>query len=201
MENENKDGVVTPVENKGGQGAEPTKEEKDKLRAEIDALRAEKNRLAGIVEKTTPPEDFSARYRKEQYAKARNNFIRDYNPSEEELSKVEETFKRLDSGAIDADFIIGDLVAAYGSINAQKFVEIKREQERGEAGAAEFAATGAGSFSGDGGTSGGNKISREGQTLAAIAKKTKTSEGVQVDLSPEEAEAYVTKGTSRTLGV
>lgn len=154
----------------------------------LKGLRAEKNR---VTEKVKEGEsEFNQRFRGEQLEKAKNKFIADFNLSDTERASVEESFSKIDSGAIDADLIYGDFKKAFALSNVDSLIEAKQRKEELEKNAAEFMSQSIGGT--DVKPEEGKVYSPEAYDYLKQARK----EGISLSL--EEAEKYVTQGNKRT---
>lgn len=153
----------------------------------IKALRQEKNR---VVEKTKESEqEFQKKFRDEQIAKATARFSADFSLSQEESAAILESFAKVDSGALDADLIYGDLKKAFALANVDTLIKAKAEKEELEKNAAEFLA---------GSIGGVNTKPEEGKSYSPAAYDyVKEARKQGVELSLDQAEAYVSKGNRR----
>jgi hypothetical protein len=154
----------------------------------LKGLRAEKNRVNEKVKEGES--EFNQRFRGEQLQKAKAKFIADFNLSDDERASVEESFSKIDSGAIDADLIYSDFKKAFALSNVDSLIEAKKRKEELEKNAADFM----------GESIGGTDVKPvEGKTYSPEAYdyiKQARKEGISLSL--EEAEKYVKQGNKRT---
>lgn len=163
----------------------------------LSAIRKEKNRVETkakeLDEQAKTTEDKIAQFRNEQVVKAKERFKSKYSLSEEDFTKVEETFERLDSGAVDADLVYRDLVGSYAYLNSDSLLKTKMELEQMqmqmERNAEQATASEAGSSSVAPTSS--KPANRPSDAAVALAK--------QAGISVEAAERQVSQGTSRKL--
>ena len=161
--------------------------DKDEELKAVEALRKEKQRLT-VKPETDPAhsgqevEEYKKQQREEQIQKARSRFVKDFNLSDDDLSKLDESFKTEDSGKLDADFIYEDFKKAYVKSNPDRFIEAEREKRRLEANANEFNAQGAGAKGGSGGGEKGKEYS------SAVHQAVKEARKAGLELTLEEAE-------------
>ena len=201
----NKDGVNPEEGKKPEEGINPdvdlsqlSDEQKAELKKKADeelantlekikALRQEKNR---VLEKTKEGEqEFQKRFRDEQILKASSKFATDFSLSQEEINAILEDFSKVDSGALDSDLIYGDLKKAFALKNVDVLIKAKAEKEELEKNAADFLS---------GAIGGVDAKPEEGKTYSPAAYEyVKEARKQGVELSLEQADAYVSKGNRR----
>jgi hypothetical protein len=134
-----------------------SKEELDK----VSALRKERARIENPPVK---PEDSQLRTENVQLAKEKFFADPKFKLTDEERTKFESEFKKLDSGKIAPELIIQDLRKAYVAINTDKLLDSQERVSEFEKNAAEFNANMAGGSTGDGSPD-ISKYSQAAQTL------------------------------------
>lgn len=174
-------------------------EEQQKVTGLREAKRAEQEKIDRLKEDAAkreaeaaaagqkPPENPEMKqFRDEQIIKAKNRLYSNVTLSDEEKTKVEEKFSKLDSGKLDSDLIYEDLLSAVAAANPQKFISLSKEKEEAERAAQEELARQAGGSSSGGGSSEPKKYSDEVVRLSKEAN---------IDL--EAAKRQVEQGTKR----
>ena len=164
---------------------------------EVTALRKEKNRVNDLANKKPDdpkPEinDQQKQFRSEQVIKAKNRLMSEFGLKPEEMTKVEEAFKTIDSGKIDSDFIFADLKKAYVTVNPDIFIDAKRNVENFQRNAVDALADAA---NGGGSGAGGNEGKKYSDKAMAWAKEAKKQ---GIELTAEQAESTLEKGLKRT---
>jgi len=170
-----------------------SKEAKSKDLAEVVALRKAK---ADLKQKTDDlssdqAKQFHEKARGEQLVKARSKFLADFGLTEDTAKSLDEEFKSVDSGKIDADLIYGDFKKAYAKANADTLIEAQRANKILEKNAVDYNASSAGSSNSGGGSSEGKKYSNE----AYEAVKAARVQGIPLSLDDAEKGLMFGKGT------
>jgi len=155
-----------------------------KLKEEGDRIDRE---IAAKKQETPPSNPEMSQFRLEQVSKAKARLYSEVKLTEEEKVVVEEKFKRLDTGKVDADLIYVDLLSAVAASNPTKFFELTKGQQEAQRMAddeiqrqAELA----------GGAPSGNEPRKFSEEAVALARKA--------GITPEAATRQVTQGMSRT---
>lgn len=160
----------------------------------LSAIRKEKNRVLSKAQEIEQEahksaDDRIAQFRNEQVQKAKDRFKTEYNLSDEEFVKVEKTFARLDSGAVDSDLVYKDLIGSYAYLNSDSLLKAKTERDHMERNAETANAGEAGSSSVAPVSI--KPASKHSDEAVALAK--------QAGITVEAAERQVKEGTSRRL--
>jgi hypothetical protein len=102
--------------------------------------------------------------------------------SPEEKAKLRQDFTRFDTGKFDSTLIVGDILSAYGAINAERLIDFSSKAMSGEQAAAQFNASSAG-----GGNSGGGTTPAKEYDPAVVAT-VRAGQKFGVAITPEQAE-------------
>lgn len=162
-----------------------SEEEKKKKLNEITGLRTAKAALEqknGTIE-AEQNKQFQEKARGEQLVKARSKFIADFGLTEEQTKRLDEEFKTVDSGKIDADLIYVDLKKAYATANADTLIEAEKQKKILEKNAADFNADAAGGGNSGGGGSQGKQYS------PAAYEAVKQAKAAGIPLTLDQAES------------
>ena len=139
-------------------------------REELTAITKEKERRQAQLD--NPPKDTKkdtevlTQFREEQVLKAKQKFFSDpkFSLNEQEKTELEETFKRLDSGKVDADLIFNDLKKAFAFIKSDSLLTAGDKLKEFEKNAVMFGVQSAKSTTGSG-TGDDNKYSEAARDL------------------------------------
>lgn len=186
------------------------KAEADKTRGEVagfrEAKRAEADKVAKLKDEVDKAEKLISeakvakesldaskgqitQFRQEQIEKAKQKFYSSFTVSDEDKAKVEENFKRLDSGKVDADLIFKDFVSSYAASNPEGYIEAKKKLADMEKGAYNANAQGAGNHQS---SPGGGDPKKFDESTVKIAQ--------QAGITPEAADKVLKEGLQRKLG-
>ncbi len=187
-------------------------EEAVKAKTERDAATAEKRRQEDLAAKAkTDAEALAKAGQQQQQQQQPSSFeqkFRDENISEgfarvfsemgitkdEDKQGVRDTFKKLDSGAVNVDNIVKDIKKAVLATNPEVFLEAKKKAEEFEKGAEEFNRNSAGNAGGNTKDEDkGKQYSKEAQDMVRDAARRGTK------LNLEEAENYLKNGATRII--
>lgn len=157
------------------------KEAKDKELNELTALRKEKARVQALTDTAT--KDIQEKIRAEQIDKAKAKLVEEFKLKPEDTAKIDEAFKVVDSGKMDADLILVDMRKAFALANSDSLIKAQKDNEAFSRQAAEFNAGGAGSpGSGGGSGEGDKKYSTQAYDLVREAQK----QGIALTLDEAE---------------
>lgn len=186
------------------------KSEADKTRGEVagfrEAKRAEADKVAKLKEESEKAEKLISeakaakesleasrgqitQFRQEQIEKAKSKFYSSFTISDEDKVKVEENFKRLDSGKVDADLIFKDFVSSYAASNPEGYIEAKKKLADMEKGAASANANAAGNHSS---SPGGGDPKKFDEKTIKVAQ--------EAGITPEAADKVLKEGMQRKIG-
>lgn len=101
----------------------------EKLKVEATAI---EDRIRNAKEEKSPENPQMTQFRSEQVEKARQRLFSTVKLTEEEKVVVDEKFKRLDTGKLDADFIYQDYLSAFAAANPTKHLELTQTQQQAE---------------------------------------------------------------------
>jgi hypothetical protein len=160
----------------------------DQLKKDAEDI-AEKNRHAA----ENPPESRQpnseiSQFRSEQIEKARKQLLSQVKLTDEERTVVEDKFKRLDSGKMDADLIYLDFLSAVAAANPTKYLDLTKQRAEQERVAAEMVAADAEAGNA---APGGQQPKKFSDEVMSLAKK--------VGITPEAAQKQISQGMHRTL--
>lgn len=184
--------------------------EAEKARGEVtglrEAKRAESDRVTKLQEDLKKAEQIISeakaaeeslkasrgeitQFRQEQIGKAKEKFFTTFNAiPEEDKPKVEEMFKRLDSGKVDADLIFKDFVSSYAAVNPDGYITATKKLSDMEKNAAAANAAGAEPSSSAPGSDKNKKFDEKTVKVATEA-----------GITPEAADTVLKQGMTRKL--
>lgn len=159
-------------------------EKVEKLRKEAEDLEESRKKTEADLNKGKQE---VSQFRSEQIEKAKTKFFEQFPDAKEKEEEIIEKFGRLDSGKIDAEFILNDFVSAYAATDPQKYIESVKKATNLEKGASDLNRSSSGSHSANpDGSKEGAKYSEDAKKLAQAA-----------DISEEAAQKIEDYGMSR----
>lgn len=168
----------------------------EKLKKEAeDAVKAVEEAKKGAVIETPKPKDNPTspeltQFRSEQVEKARNRIFSEIELTDEEKEAVDEKFKKLDSGKLDADFIYNDFKSALVATKADTLLELEKESKIKERAAEKEIEQQA--------LAGGNTPPAEGQPKKYSDEVENLAK--EAGISEEAAQRQVLNGMNRVIG-
>lgn len=179
-------------------------EEATKAKAERDAATAEKRRQEDLAIKAKAEAEkgnqqqnqtFEQKFREENVSEG---FARVFSEmgitKDEDKQSIRDTFKKLDSGAVNVDNIVKDIRASVLAAKPEEFLEAKKKAEEFEKGAEEFNRNNAGNQGGNTREEEkGKQYSKEAHDMVSAEAKRGRK------LSLVDAENYVQKGATRVI--
>ncbi len=159
------------------------------LRAAKRDLEAKVTEAQSTIDKAKEAGSQTTQFRQEQVEIAKNNFYTSFGVSDEDKPKVDEMFKKIDSGKVTAELIQKDFVSAFAAVNPDKYLEARNKLNDLQKNAEQARINGAGSNNGT--PPPGGEPPKFSDAVMATAKAA--------GITPEAAQKVADEGMTRRI--